>query len=83
MLESLAPKPSQQADKSFSKLSKDKSTSQLPPRSNYDNNSKIDQRNYQVPEADYSAESLKLDPPKPSKAKLSKNSGSKEPKNSN
>jgi hypothetical protein len=42
VLESLVPKASQnQTDKSLSKLSKDKSTSQLPPRSNYDNDSKI------------------------------------------
>lgn len=51
VLESLAPKSvhQQQQEKSLSKISRDKSSSQLPPKSNYDN-SKIDLRNYQIAE---------------------------------
>jgi hypothetical protein len=56
VLESLAAK-SNQNEKSLSKLSRDKSASQLPPRSQYDHTSKIDQRNYQAAQND-SSESM-------------------------
>lgn len=66
VLESLAAKPTPN-DKSLSKLSKEQSASQLPPRSHYDQTSrqgsKIDHRNYNAERQEESSSSASLNAP--------------------